>query len=81
MAAPAGTESGWGINVAHQGDVIFTTWFTYDATGKAWWLSMTANQTAAGVYSGTLYQTSGPAFSAMPFDPSQVTRTLVGSGT
>ena len=81
MAAPAGTESGWGINVAHQGDVIFTTWFTYDATGKAWWLSMTANPTAAGVNSCTLYQTSGPAFSAMPFDPSQVTRTLVGSGT
>ena len=45
--APAGSESGWGINFAHQGDVIFATWFTYDATGKALWLSMTANKTAA----------------------------------
>ncbi|MGE5089613.1 MAG: hypothetical protein ACM3QY_10845, partial [Candidatus Levyibacteriota bacterium] len=45
-AAPAGSESGWGINFAHQGDVIFATWFTYDATGKAWWLSMTALKTA-----------------------------------
>ncbi len=43
--APADSESGWGINFAHQGDVIFATWFTYDLTGKAWWLSMTADKT------------------------------------
>jgi YVTN family beta-propeller protein len=79
--APAGSESGWGINFAHQGDVIFATWFTYDATGKAWWLSMTANKNPVGAYSGTIYQTNGPAFNAVPFDPSQVTRTPVGSGT
>jgi hypothetical protein len=80
-AAPAGVEAGWGINFAHQGDVIFASWFTYDATGNAWWLSMTANKIAEGAYSGTLLQTSGPAFSAAPFNPSQVTRTPVGSGT
>ncbi|HEY5307625.1 MAG TPA: hypothetical protein VIK97_03865, partial [Casimicrobiaceae bacterium] len=40
--APPGSESGWGINLAHQGDTIFATWFTYDLAGKAWWLSMTA---------------------------------------
>ncbi|HET7260338.1 MAG TPA: S8 family peptidase, partial [Casimicrobiaceae bacterium] len=38
-ASPAGSESGWGLNVAHQGNVIFATWFTYDASGKALWLS------------------------------------------
>ncbi|MHB8494372.1 MAG: hypothetical protein ACYDDG_07340, partial [Casimicrobiaceae bacterium] len=38
-AAPAGSESGWGINFAHQGNIIFATWFTYDTTGKAWWLA------------------------------------------
>ena len=26
-AAPAGAESGWGINFAHQGDIIFASWF------------------------------------------------------
>src|SRR5436190_12858246 len=71
--APAGSESGWGINIAHQGDVIFATWFTYDGTGKAWWLSMTAQKTAPGVYTGDLYQTRGPAFSAVPFTPTDVT--------
>ena len=79
--SPAGSESGWGINFAHQGDVIFATWFTYDLTGKGWWLSMTANKTGSGTYSGTLYQTHGPAFSAVPFSPSAVTLTAVGSGT
>ena len=74
-SSPAGSESGWGINLAHQGDVIFATWFTYDAAGKAWWLSMTANRTAANAYSGTLYQTHGPAFNAVPFDPAAVTAT------
>ncbi len=78
---PAASESGWGINLAHQGDTIFATWFTYDASGKAWWLTMTADKTASGNYVGTIYQTTGPAFSAVPFDPNQVTRTAVGSGT
>ncbi|MEO8741360.1 MAG: S8 family peptidase [Casimicrobiaceae bacterium] len=79
--ATGGVESGWGINFAHQGETIFATWFTYDASGSAWWLSMTATKTANGIYSGTLYRTSGPAFNAMPFDQSQVTRTAVGTGT
>jgi hypothetical protein len=79
--SPAGSESGWGISLAHQGDIIFATWFTYDLTGKAWWLSMIARKTASGAYTGALYTTVGPAFSAVPFDPAQVTQTQVGTGT
>jgi hypothetical protein len=78
--SPPGSESGWGINFAHQGDVIFATWFTYDTTGKAWWLSMTANKSSDNIYAGTLYQTAGPPFDAVPFDPTQVTAAAVGSG-
>lgn len=79
--ATAGHESGWGINLAHQGDVIFATWFTYDTNGNAWWLSMTADKVADDVYTGTLYQTRGPAFNAVPFDPLKVTKVPVGAGT
>ncbi len=79
--APAGSESGWGINFAHQGDVIFATWFTYDAAGRAWWLSMTANRTGNSVFSGTLYATHGPAFNATPFNPNAVSYLPVGAGT
>ena len=80
--APAGSESGWGINTAHQGDIIFATWFTYDAGGKAWWLSMTAPLVSgANVYAGTLYATEGPPFNAVPFNPALVVPTAVGTGT
>jgi hypothetical protein len=80
--SPAGSESGWGMNVAHQADVIFATWFTYDSTGKAWWLSMTAPLVSGGNrFTGTLYRTDGPAFSSVPFNPAQVVPTAVGTGT
>ncbi|MBU6483166.1 MAG: S8 family peptidase [Betaproteobacteria bacterium] len=80
-AAPAGSESGWGINFAHQGDIIFATWFTYDTTGKAWWLALQANRSAPGVYAGTIFTTRGPPFNAVPFDPARVTEMPVGSAT
>ncbi|HWZ72214.1 MAG TPA: hypothetical protein VN326_12185 [Casimicrobiaceae bacterium] len=84
-AAPAGSESGWGINFAHQGDTIFASWFTYDASGKGLWLVMTAPKTGNGVYSGTFYRLSGPAFNTIPFpplgSPGGAVATAVGSGT
>jgi hypothetical protein len=80
-AAPAASESGWGINFAHQGDTIFASWFTYDASGKGLWLVMTAPKTAPGSYTGTLYSTTGPAFNAVPFNPANVVATAVGNGT
>jgi len=79
--APAGSESGWGINFAHQGDTIFASWFTYDTTGRAWWLVMTANKTGANTYSGTLYTTRGPAFNAVPWSAAAVSATAAGTGT
>ncbi|MEO8536416.1 MAG: M64 family metallopeptidase [Betaproteobacteria bacterium] len=80
--APAGSESGWGLNVAHQADTVFATWFTYDAGGRDWWLAMTAQLVSGGNrFAGTLYRTSGPPFSASPFAPAAVVATPVGSGT
>src|SRR4051812_50158652 len=32
------SESGWGVNVAHQGDILFVTWFTYDADRRGMWV-------------------------------------------
>jgi hypothetical protein len=84
-AAPAESESGWGINFAHQGDAIFASWFTYDLAGKGWWLVMTANKTAPKVYAGTLLQVTGPAFDAVPFpavgSPGGATAATVGSAS
>jgi hypothetical protein len=83
--APAGSEAGWGINFAHQGDVIFATWFTYNLTGKEWWLVMTAERTAANTYVGKLIEPHGPAFDAPQFTPvggvGGATGSIVGEGT
>jgi hypothetical protein len=78
---PAGSEAGWGINFTHQGDTIFATWFTYDHDRDPLWLVVTAPKTAPGVYSGDLYRTTGPSFSAVPFNPSLVMPTKVGVAT
>jgi hypothetical protein len=78
---PAGSEPGWGINLAHQADAIFATLFTYDADGGAWWLSMTARPAGAGVYAGALYETRAPGPEAGSFDPAHVVHTPVGYGT
>jgi serine protease len=78
---PAASENGWGINFAHQDSTIFATWFTYDELDNPWWLSMTASRIADNVYSGTLFETHGPAFSATPFNPALVTRSSVGQAT
>lgn len=80
--SPAGSESGWGLNLVQQGTILFVTWFTYDSDGSGLWLVMSdARRTAANTYAGTIYRTTGPAFSAVPFDSSRVVVTPVGSGT
>jgi hypothetical protein len=72
-AAPAESQSGWGINVAHQGDVIYATWFTYGASSDPRWLAVTANKLPDGSFSGPLVQFVGSSYAAMPFNPSAVT--------
>ncbi len=80
--SPAGSESGWGINLVQQADILFVTWFTYNADGSGLWLTMSdARRSAPNTYAGAIYRTTGPAFNAVPFNPAQVTVTQVGTGT
>jgi hypothetical protein len=85
-AAPAGSEAGWGINLTHQGDQIFVTWFTFAHDHTPMWLVGTANKTAPGVYTVTqLARLTGPPFNAVPFpplnSPGGPTFSVVGSAT
>ena len=75
------SEPGWGINLAHQGDTLFATLFTYGTDGRVLWLVMSSGAREAGAakYSGTLYRTSGPVFNATPWSPA--TPTAVGTMT
>jgi hypothetical protein len=66
--SPAESESGWGVNIAHQGDTFFVTWFTYDTDGSQMWLVGPAvRKTTGNTYTGDLFRTTGPAFNAVPF--------------
>lgn len=91
--APSGSESGWGISVDHQGETVFAAWATYDAGGSPTWFMMpNATHAVAGSdnpwyffgypnsYVGKVYRVTGPAFNSVPFDPSAVTATIVGTG-
>ena len=65
------SESGWGINFAHQGDIVFATLFTYGADGRSLWLVMSRGDRIPGTntFQGTLYRSVGPPFNANPWRP------------
>jgi hypothetical protein len=60
-------ESGWGVNVNHQGNLTFSTLFTYDAAGQPMWLVSSGTRTTGDTFTGDLLRTTGPAFDANPF--------------
>ncbi len=74
-------ESGWGIQLVQRGSVIFATMFVYDQSNIAYWYSATLNSAGTLVWSGDLVATNGPWFGAVPFNPSIVTRSSVGTMT
>jgi hypothetical protein len=79
--APAESERGWGVNLTHQGNILFATWFTYDASGKAMWLVMPRGEsTGPQAWSGPLYRTTGPGFDAA-WDDAKVAATVVGTAS
>jgi hypothetical protein len=76
-------ESGWGVNVIQQNDIVFATFFVYDASGRAHWYVASAmgaeSVSAAGAtFTGDLFEAHGPYF-AVPFNASAVARTKVGT--
>ena len=80
-ASPAESEPGWGVNLAHQGNTLFATWFTYDADGPMWLVMSNGVKISERIYRGTLFRTTGPRFDSVPFLPSGVGVSEVGSAT
>jgi hypothetical protein len=80
--SPAGSESGWGVNLTHQGDIIFATFFTYDTDGSGMWLVMSNGaKIANNTFQGALYRTTAPPFFSDPWNPLLVAYTQVGTAT
>ena len=62
-------ESGWGINTAHQGDILFATGLPTARTATA---SGSSSQALCGTSTGaTSSLVRGPPFNAVPFDPAR----------
>ena len=76
-----GSETGWSLSLTHQDGAIVVDWFTHDATGRPTWLSAGLFNTTGTTYAGTLVQSTGPPFSAMPFDPRNVMLSTVGTAS
>ena len=56
-------EPGWGLNLSHQGDVIFATLFHYGADAAPSWLVASALRRApGGGFEGALYRATGSGF-------------------
>lgn len=79
--SPAGSESGWGVYVAQQGDVMFAIWLTYSSAGEPEWFSMELRKVALNTYRGPIIRSTGPPHESKSFDPALVTRTQVGGAT
>ena len=93
--SPSNSESGWGLNVTHQGNIVFATWFTYDRDGNGMWLVLPQADKQPSVYdpyymatsnendyAGTVYTTTGPYFDSANFAAAPpVVVTAVGTAT
>lgn len=77
----APSEPGWGLGVWHgPTNIIFASWFVYDASGNPTWYTLHAQSANDFFYTGPIYKTSGPYFGG-PFDPAQVTYSTAGTGS
>lgn len=75
-------ESGWGINLNQQGDIIFATWFTYGDGGRnEWYVMSNASKQADGSFKGDIYQTTGVPFAQINGQAARQGLATVGSGT
>ena len=77
-------ESGWGMGITHQANIMFLTWFVYDSnTIPGWYVASRCEVTPDGRgCRGRVYRTVGPPGPRSPsggFDASQVHLTDVGS--
>lgn len=72
------SESGWGMAITHQFNVMFLAWYVYDGSGKPVWYVASNCAVSGNGCSGTLYRTTGPSLGAT-FDASRVQSFAVGT--
>ncbi len=71
-------QNGWGMNISHQGSVLFPVWYTYDEAGKATWYTMPGGRWNGATYTGDLYYSTSSAWLGVPYDVRLFAPTKVG---
>ena len=77
-------ESGWGMSIVQHTSTsgqLFAVWFTYDTDNHPMWFMMSGGTWSGNVFTATVYQTSGPSYTAVSFDSSKVTVNPAGTAT
>src|SRR5258705_1327553 len=80
-------ESGWGVNIIQQANVLFATFFVYGSDARPRWFVAPDTRCPGTptdmqmVCAGALYETTGPLVTSGTFNASAVTRRQVGTFT
>ena len=64
-------ESGWGINLNHQGNILFAALFTYDDAGAPTWLVMSRGERGRRLVLGNAASHHRPGLQRQPVDRDQ----------
>jgi lysyl endopeptidase len=73
-------ESGWGLALNHQDNILAGALYTFDTDGQPLYLILSgATRQTDGSYLGPLVRSTGPVFNTVPWPAAQVQRTTVGS--
>lgn len=75
-------EAGWGVNMIQTGNLVFVTFYVYNADRKPTWFggTLSASSATPNTYSGDLYVTTGPYY-GVPFNPNDVFVRVAGAAT
>ena len=74
-----GAENGWGLNIIHQGGIIFATLYVYNPDGSPRFFSASETRGSGNSFSGPLYDTHGTYFGTIPYNAAAFGGTQVGT--
>jgi len=77
------SESGWGVTVTDHNSNAFVVYYTYAADGHNIWFTIPGGTFSADrcIFSGPMYQTTGPSYQSSPFNPALVSVSPAGTGS
>jgi hypothetical protein len=73
-------ESGWGLNITQQGDILFATWYVQAQDGSPTWFTSVARKGSGETFSGGVSTARGPWFGG-PWNPAAVSAQTLGNAT